>query len=122
MPYKNVSTDMAEKVKIVQSDGRPIVIFDEPSERRLPGRDLVNDEEDDDVDADVTPKSIEIVEDHSNSHVRPRKSSLLVNPASHRPQTRKRSVTFDPVDVASIKQTSPKTSTDEEVNTGASDS
>jgi hypothetical protein len=113
--YKNLSTEMAEKVKINRSEDRPIVVFDEPSERRLPGRDLVDEDDEDDVEADVAPKSIEIIEDNSNSHIRPRKSSLLVNPTSHRHQARKRSVTFDPVDVAAIIQPPPKTPTDEEV-------
>ncbi len=109
---------MAEKVKIEQSEGRPIVIFDKPSERRLPGRDLVDEDDEDDVEIDVAPKKIEIIEDNSNSHIRPRKSSLLVNPETHRSQIRKRSVTFDPIDVAAIKQMSPKTPTDEEVKLG----
>ena len=81
------------------------------------GRDLANDFSDDDdevtnTDNDVT-KVIEIVEDVSTPKKPVRKPSLLVDTSHRHVGARKRSVTFEPVDVASLKLTSPETQTEE---------
>jgi len=72
------------------------------------GRDIEisDDEADFDVDADATSKIFEIVEE-KKSHP-PRKPSLLLNATPKLTPTRKRSVTFEPIDVAGIKPPSPK--------------
>ena len=81
------------------------------------GRDLVNDFSDDDdevtnTDNDVT-KVIEIVEDVSTPKKPVRKPSLLVDTSHRHVGARKRSVTFEPVDVASLKLTTPEPQTEE---------
>ena len=83
----------------------------------IQGRDLVNDFSDDDDDVtnnDVTSQKIEIIEDVSTPTRAPRKPSLIVDMSSHRHQARKRSVTFEPVDVASLKLTSQESQTEED--------
>ena len=92
----------------VLSDRHVNVVFDIGEvHRRLPGRDveISDDEGDDDVDA--ASKPIEIVEEKPNRP--PRKPSLLLNVAPKvTTSTRKRSVTFESIDVAGIKPPSPK--------------
>jgi hypothetical protein len=61
----------------------------------------------------LSTQKIEIVEDSSTPTKPPRKPSLLVDP-SHRLQARKRSVTFEPIDVASLKLSSPEPQSEEE--------
>ena len=76
--------------------------------RRLPGRDVEISDDEGDFDVDATSKPIEIVEEKP---VRPpRKPSLLLNAPLKvtSTSTRKRSVTFESIDVAGIKPPSPK--------------
>ena len=59
---------MAEKVICDDIPRRPHVVFDDSEVRRLPGRDVeLSDDEEDDADDIVVPKTIEIVEEKTES-------------------------------------------------------
>ena len=82
------------------------VVFDDHDVRRLPGRDVEISDDEGDADVALTSKPIEIVEEKPKHP--PRKSSLLLIATPKPTSTRKRSVTFEPIDVAGIKPPSPK--------------